>query len=136
MTYAGLGGDNFFLKSGVDSSWFFPATEETTLAFRGRYGQATGMFNKPLPLYERFYVGGIYTVRGIGYGEGGPRDANGDVIGGTKQAIFNAEYIFPLVSELKFKGVTFLMPAGHLILLRTLGILNTGQESGSDGFLL
>ena len=26
----------------------------------------------------------FYTVRGIGYGEGGPRDANGDVIGGTK----------------------------------------------------
>ncbi|MDP1758777.1 MAG: outer membrane protein assembly factor BamA [Thermodesulfovibrionales bacterium] len=107
VTYAGLGGDNFFLKSGVDSSWFFPTTEETTLAFRGRYGQATGIFNKPLPLYERFYVGGIYTVRGIGFGEGGPRDANGDVIGGTKELIFNTEYIFPLVSELKLKGVTF-----------------------------
>ncbi|HBG92974.1 MAG TPA: outer membrane protein assembly factor BamA [Nitrospiraceae bacterium] len=107
VTYAGLGGDNFFIKGGVDSSWFFPATEETTLAFRGRYGQATGIFNKPLPLYERFYVGGIYTVRGIGFGEGGPRDANGEVIGGTKQLIFNTEYIFPLVSELKLKGVTF-----------------------------
>ncbi|MBI1810390.1 MAG: outer membrane protein assembly factor BamA [Nitrospirae bacterium] len=107
VTYAGIGGDNFFLKSGVDSSWFFPVTEETTLAFRGRYGQATGIFNKPLPLYERFYVGGIYTVRGIGWGEGGPRDANGEVIGGTKQVIFNTEYIFPLVSELKFKGVIF-----------------------------
>jgi outer membrane protein insertion porin family len=106
-TYAGLGGDNFFLKSGVDSSWFFPVTEETTLAFRGRYGQATGMFNKPIPLYERFYVGGIYTVRGLGFGEAGPRDVNGEVIGGTRQIIFNTEYIFPLVSELKFKGVTF-----------------------------
>jgi len=46
-------------------------------------------------------------VRGIGFGEGGPRDANGEVIGGTKQLIFNTEYIFPLVSELKLKGVTF-----------------------------
>jgi len=107
VTYAGLGGDNYFLKSGVESSWFFPVTEETTLAFRGRYGQATGLFNKPFPLYERFYVGGIYTVRGLGFGEAGPRDTNGDLIGGEKQVIFNAEYIFPIVSELKFKGVTF-----------------------------
>ena len=87
--------ETIFYKSGVDSSWFFPATEETTLAFRGRYGQATGIFNKPLPLYERFYVGGIYTVRGIGFEKAG-LDANGDVIGGTKEFIFNTEYIFPL----------------------------------------
>jgi len=107
VTYAGIGGDNYFLKSGIDSSWFFPVTEETTIALRGRYGHATGIAGKELPLYERFYVGGIYTIRGIGFGEGGPRDSNGDAIGGTKQMIFNAEYIFPIFSELKFKGVTF-----------------------------
>ncbi|MDO8746406.1 MAG: outer membrane protein assembly factor BamA, partial [Thermodesulfovibrionales bacterium] len=107
VTYAGLGGDNFYLKSGVESSWFFPVTEATTLALMGRYGHATGIAGKPLPLYEKFYVGGIYTVRGLGWGEGGPRDTNGEVIGGTKQIIFNIEYIFPLVSEMKLKGVTF-----------------------------
>lgn len=107
VTYAGLGGNNKFLKTGVDSSWFFPVTEHTTFALRGRYGYATGIGNEPLPLYERFYVGGIYTIRGLGFGEGGPKDSNGAVIGGTKQIIFNAEYIFPIFSELKFKGVVF-----------------------------
>lgn len=107
VTYAGLGGDNTFLKGNVDSSWFFPVSENTTFSLRGRYGHATGISGKPLPLYERFYVGGIYTVRGLGFGEAGPKDDNGDVIGGTKQIIFNAEYIFPLISEIRLKGVIF-----------------------------
>jgi len=106
VTYAGLGGDNNFVKGNVDSTWYLPLGE-TTFSVRGRFGYATGISGKALPLYERFYVGGIYTVRGLGFGEAGPRDNNGDVIGGTKQVIFNAEYIFPLVSELRLKGVIF-----------------------------
>jgi len=106
VTYAGLGGTNNFLKTNLDSGWYFPISE-TTFHLRGRYGYATGVGGKPLPLYERFYVGGIYTIRGLGFGEAGPRDNNGSVIGGTKQIIFNAEYIFPLVSEIRLKGLVF-----------------------------
>lgn len=106
ITYAGLGGNNFFIKGLFDSSWFFPIGE-TTFAARGRIGYATGLFNHKLPLYERFYVGGLYTIRGLGFGEGGPKDDNGDPIGGTKEVIVNLEYIFPLITELKLKGVVF-----------------------------
>ena len=75
---------------------------------RGRFGYARGILGKELPLYERFYVGGIYTIRGLGFGEAGPRDkVTGDPIGGTEELIFNLEYIFPIVSDLKLKGVTF-----------------------------
>ncbi len=107
ITYAGLGGTNYFLKSLFDSSWYFPVTKKTTLRFRGRLGYATGLFNHDLPLYERFYVGGLYTVRGLGFGDGGPKDENGDPIGGTKELIFNLDYTFPLVEELKLKGFVF-----------------------------
>jgi outer membrane protein insertion porin family len=106
VTYAGIGGDNFFVKGVFDSAWFFPIGK-TTFALRGRYGYATGLFNEELPLYERFYIGGISTIRGLGFGEGGPRDENEDVIGGTSQIIVNTEYIFPIFSELKLKGVVF-----------------------------
>ena len=75
---------------------------------RGRFGYATGIGGKELPLYERFYVGGIYTVRGLGYGEAGPMDeGTDDPIGGTEELIFNLEYIFPLLSEIRLKGVVF-----------------------------
>lgn len=107
VTYAGLGGSNNFLKSEVDSSWYFPIGS-TTLMLRGRYGYATGVGGKELPLYERFYVGGIYTVRGLGFGEAGPKDdESGDYIGGPNQLIFNIDYTFPLVSEIRLKGVVF-----------------------------
>ncbi|MEW6115856.1 MAG: outer membrane protein assembly factor BamA [Nitrospirota bacterium] len=108
LTFAGLGGTNAFIKMLYDSSWYFPMFDVTTIHLRGRLGYSTGLFGKSLPLYERYYVGGIYTVRGLGYGEAGPKDKNNDEpIGGEKQLIFNAEYIFPIVSEYKFKGLVF-----------------------------
>ncbi len=106
VTFAGIGGSNAFIKGVADSAWFFPVGS-TTISLRGRFGYATGIFNKKLPLYERFYVGGIYTVRGLGFGQAGPRDDKGELIGGTKELIFNTEYIFPIVTELKLKGVVF-----------------------------
>jgi outer membrane protein insertion porin family len=105
VTFAGVGGQNAFIKGVADSAWFFPFGS-TTISLRGRFGYATGIFNKELPWYERFYVGGIYTVRGLGYGQAGPK-SNDEYIGGTKELIFNTEFIFPILSELKLKGVVF-----------------------------
>jgi outer membrane protein insertion porin family len=107
VTYAGLGGTNNFIKGEADSAWYLPIGS-TSVMLRGRVGYAAGLGGKELPLYERFYIGGIYTIRGLAFGEAGPRDARtGDPIGGTSELIFNAEYIFPLVSQVRLKGVTF-----------------------------
>ncbi len=107
VTLAGLGGTNKFVKGELDSAWFIPI-ESTSIMLRGRFGYATGIGGEELPLYERFYVGGIYTVRGLDYGEAGPRDEEtGDEIGGTEQLIFNIEYIFPLIKDIRLKGLIF-----------------------------
>lgn len=106
VTFAGLGGTNAFIKGVADSVWFFPI-RSSTISFRGRLGYATGIFGKDLPLYERFYVGGIDTVRGLGFGEAGPKDSAGNLIGGTKELLFNTEFIFPISGDIKLKGVTF-----------------------------
>jgi outer membrane protein insertion porin family len=106
-TIAGLGGDNYFVKGLFDSIWYFPVVLDTTFSFRGRIGYATGYNDQDLPLYERFYVGGINTVRGLGFGEGGPRDDEGEKIGGNKELIFNVEYIIPIVKDIRLKGVVF-----------------------------
>ncbi|MBI5049690.1 MAG: outer membrane protein assembly factor BamA [Nitrospirae bacterium] len=106
-TYSGIGGDNYFVKLLNDNIWYFPVIWDTTFSFRGRVGYASGIAGKELPLYERFYVGGINTVRGLGFGEGGPRNEQDEKIGGNKELIFNAEYIFPISKEIRFKGLTF-----------------------------
>lgn len=108
LTYAGLGGRNKYIKGELDSGWFFPI-KNTTFMLRGRFGYAAGIWGEDLPLYERFYVGGIYTIRGLDWGDAGPKDEEtGDPIGGTSELIFNIEYIFPIVTEMKLKGVVFL----------------------------
>jgi len=107
FTFAGLGGSNAFLKGELDSAWYFPLGQ-TSFMVRGRFGYARGIFGKKLPLYERFYVGGIYTIRGLGFGDAGPKDPQtGDAIGGTEELIFNTEYVFPILPEMKLKGLVF-----------------------------
>ena len=107
VTYAGLGGTNKFVKSEIDSAWYFPLGS-TSVMLRGRFGYAAGIGTRELPLYERFYIGGIYTVRGLGFGQAGPKDpATGDPIGGTEELVFNTEYVFPLYSDIRLKGVVF-----------------------------
>ncbi|MGD0281321.1 MAG: outer membrane protein assembly factor BamA [Dissulfurispiraceae bacterium] len=107
FTFAGLGGDNKYIKGVADSSWYFPVFGPTTFMVRGRIGYADGLFGKEVPLYQRFFIGDINTVRGINYGDAGPKDVNGQPFGGLKELIFNTEYIFPIAAEYKFKGVVF-----------------------------
>jgi outer membrane protein insertion porin family len=106
-TVAGLGGDNYFYRAVIDSVSYYPAFWKTTFSLRGRVGYAAGYNDRNLPLYERFYVGGINTIRGLGFGEGGPRNENDEKIGGDLEAILNAELIFPISQEAGLKGVLF-----------------------------
>lgn len=107
VTYAGIGGSVSFIKGTIDSGWYFPLGS-TAFMLRGRFGYARGISGDELPLYERFYVGGIYTVRGLEWGDAGPTDPlTGDAIGGTEQLIFNTEFIFPILPDMNVKGVIF-----------------------------
>lgn len=110
LVLAGFGGSNKFIKGVVDSGWYFPVEfplKSSTIGLRGRVGYATGIFGTKLPVYERFYLGGIDTIRGLGFAEAGPRDENGELIGGTKELILNTEYVFPVIKEIKLKGLVF-----------------------------
>jgi outer membrane protein insertion porin family len=105
FSFAGLGGDNKFYKAGVDSAWFLPLTKRTTLGLRGRYSQAAGLFGETLPLYERYYVGGITTIRG--HRNVGPEDEEGVYIGGKKRLLFNVDFVFPVFPAMRLNGVVF-----------------------------
>jgi outer membrane protein insertion porin family len=110
VQYAGgpLDGDTHFIKSVGDVAWYFPLFWDTVFMTRGRLGWASSLNDKPLPLGERFYVGGTGTVRGFKYGTLGPLDpATNDRIGGSKELIFNMEYSFPLVPAARLKGLLF-----------------------------
>jgi outer membrane protein insertion porin family len=62
----------------------------------GEVGFADGLRGKPLPFFKNFYAGGVGSVRGYETATLGPRDLNGDVLGGDRRFVFNAEALFPL----------------------------------------
>jgi outer membrane protein insertion porin family len=73
----------------------------------GQIGYVQSLGGKDVPLDERFYLGGINTMRGFEPREVGPRDENGDFPGADKEAFANFEWLVPLGKDLGLKGVTF-----------------------------
>ncbi len=109
VEYAGgpLGGDPKFIKSVADSAWYFPLFWDTVFMARGRVGMVGSLSDRPVPIGERFFVGGSGTVRGFHYGTVGPIDVLGNRVGGNKEVLFNFEYNFPLVPAAHLKGLLF-----------------------------
>ncbi|MBN2256074.1 MAG: outer membrane protein assembly factor BamA [Deltaproteobacteria bacterium] len=99
-------GDNSFTKYMGTSNWYFPLPLDNVFALRGRIGYLQANEGKKLPIYERFVLGGIRSLRGLK--NVGPIDpATGDVIGGTTVLNFSAEVVFPLIKDAGMKGVFF-----------------------------
>jgi outer membrane protein insertion porin family len=114
IKYAGgpLGGDNSFTKVEASSGWYLPIPlqmlKSTTFHTQLSAGQIFGNSQGHLPVFEKFYLGGISTIRGFDSGRISPLDpVTGDRIGGDKMFYLNLEYIFPLVKEQGLLGVIF-----------------------------
>jgi outer membrane protein insertion porin family len=127
LEYAGLGGTSRYVRYIGNTSVFFPAIWGTVIALRGELGHIQGM-GKEVPIDEKFYLGGINTIRGYDGRTVSPyrtfdlplTDINGTAtrsdtkvyIGGDTEALFNAEYQFPILKDAGLKGLLF-MDAGN-----------------------
>ena len=164
--FAGLGGDNRFIKSDISGRWYYPLIKKPewggnyVLSLGGSLGYGIGFHNganggTDLPLYERFFTGGINSVRGFVDRSIGPRAPNvcvssngstyppsasgscnagdtlqkGDVIGGTKLTVLSAELLFPIMEQYGLRGVVF-VDVGNAY----DGSLNFGDFRRSIGF--
>ncbi len=103
-----IGSDSNFIKYEAATGWYIPLFWKLTGFVRGEIGWITKTGGAPIPLYDRFFLGGINSVRSYDWGDLGPKDPEtGDTIGGTKYGLFNAELIFPIFEEIKLHGVVF-----------------------------
>ncbi len=119
---AGLGGDNRFMRSDASLSWYYPIFrnfewgENFAVMLGGRIGYGATWTDRELPLFERYFVGGINSVRGFEYRTLGPRECPRDdpecddpeTIGGNKQLILKTELHFPILDQWGFRGSMFL----------------------------
>jgi outer membrane protein insertion porin family len=90
------GGDLRYYRLNYQHSWFHPLTRDYTLHLRGDLGYAGGLGDRPLPFFKAFFVGGPDSVRGYEAFSLGPRDANGNAIGGRTKVVGSAEFLFPM----------------------------------------
>jgi len=63
IEYAGLGGTNRFVRYIGNTQVFFPFKWGTVFSIRGEFGYIEGV-GKDVPIDEKFYLGGINTIRG------------------------------------------------------------------------
>ncbi len=102
-----LGGTNSFYKLNLDAIGYQPLLFDTRYSLRLRYGIVEGLEGKPIPITERFFVGGIATMRGFVFGRAGPVTTSGSLLGASQQIIINNDFIFPISKEAKLNGVLF-----------------------------
>jgi outer membrane protein insertion porin family len=100
--FAGLGGDTQFYKVIVESGWFVPLPVFNLVwAVRGLFGMAEGWGGQEVPIFERFFLGGATTLRGQRTRSVAPKDAQGEVIGGDKELLFNTELLIPIIARFR-----------------------------------
>lgn len=104
-----LGGTSYFIKYEADAIKYFALPwEYYTFSVRGAAGYVQGYQGHTVPIYERYFLGGINSLRGFETRSVGPKDPDtGDVIGGNTMLLANAEFLFPLFSQPSLRGLLF-----------------------------
>jgi outer membrane protein insertion porin family len=110
--YAGLGGDIGFNKTKVETGWYFPLYKGVVGFIHGKAGVVLeNSKDKLLPDYEKFYLGGINSLRGFDYRGVHLTEINEkgeeSKVGGELMTQLNFELIIPLYSKMGFMGVVF-----------------------------
>jgi outer membrane protein insertion porin family len=107
-SYAGgfLGGDAQFTKVEGSSSWYFPLFWNTVFHVRGSAGQAFENETDKLPVYEKFYLGGMNSIRGFKSASISPVQ-DGYKVGGDKMWFGNVALIHPIVKDMGIDGEVF-----------------------------
>ena len=84
-------GTGFYIRNLIEGSIYQPFGESFVLAGRARFGSIFGIARDDLAPSRRLYSGGGGSVRGFGYQQLGPRDAQNVPLGGRGLSEFSIE---------------------------------------------
>jgi outer membrane protein insertion porin family len=113
-----LGSDNTFVRQTGFVRYYRKVLGPVVFKINAELGMITS--RKIVPVFERFYLGGIFTIRGYRLQSVGPQAgvasagdpnlpiiAEGRPIGGDLQGFYNIEFEFPIIEAVGIKGVIF-----------------------------
>jgi outer membrane protein insertion porin family len=113
-------GDTTYYKIEVKTAWYFPGLfKGHVIEAVGRAGIADSLSGGDVPFYDRYYLGGLYSLRGFKYRNIAPRDPNyypgnpdgipAEPIGGDSYWMGSVEYSLPIFEKDNGPGVRFAM---------------------------
>ncbi|OFW06080.1 MAG: outer membrane protein assembly factor BamA [Acidobacteria bacterium RIFCSPLOWO2_02_FULL_68_18] len=108
-----LGGNTQYYKPRVEAVRLWRHTSRTSVGVRGQFEFIAPIRNtRTLPIFEKLFLGGEYSVRGYDIRSIGPSDPyTGLVLGGNKSLLLNGEYLFSIVSQVR---LIFFYDAGQV----------------------
>jgi outer membrane protein insertion porin family len=137
-----------FKRTEVDFRFYHPLFWSVVFRVNAQMGMIFGSPGGMVPISERYFPGGIYSVRGFQPRALGPTirvandvgnplaDTMPFVIGGNKQAIFNFELEFPIIEQAGIKGVVFIDAGNAYNDDEAFFYLGTSKEQRSQGYLI
>ena len=111
---AGVGGNTKFLKPVLEGAWYIPHLSRTTIGIRTQYQFIASASPQTIPVFERLWLGGEFSVRGFDIRRIGPTvaDLNPEVpqdsfqgrtvMGGNKSLLLNLEYQIRIAQPVRF----------------------------------
>ncbi|HTY88687.1 MAG TPA: outer membrane protein assembly factor BamA [Candidatus Acidoferrum sp.] len=109
-------GDSTYYKLNLKTSWYFPGLfTGHVLEVVGRGGVADSVSGGDVPFYDRYYLGGLYSLRGFKFRNISPRQpfnpmnpgVKEEPIGGDTYWFASAEYSLPIFETDNGPGVRF-----------------------------
>jgi outer membrane protein insertion porin family len=110
---AGLGGNTRFYKPQMEGIYIWKQNNRFSMAMRGQLEFINPIGRTlELPIFEKLFLGGEYSVRGFDIRSIGPTDPySGLVLGGNKSLLFNVEQNFNIAGPVR---LIFFFDAGQV----------------------
>jgi len=98
-----LGGNTQYYKPRLEAIYFKRHLARTSIGFRAQAEYIKGLGDtQTLPIFERLFLGGEYSIRGFDIRSVGPTVPGSQVVlGGNKSLLFNAEYLISIASQVR-----------------------------------
>lgn len=115
IEYAGLGGDDKYIKTYAKFAYYYGLEDLINYDLILRYKARAGYIDDLgyLPVNEKFYIGGVSSVRGYTSGSLSPEDSEGRLIGGKETFSNSIEANIPLIESAKMR-LTFFYDFGMI----------------------
>lgn len=98
-----LGGNEQIYGFQLEARQYFHLPKDTILLFSGEFSTVDVWGDgSRVRIYDRLFLGGSNDLRGFDFRDVGPKDINGEPLGGLTKAAFTVEYTVPIIEKARF----------------------------------